>query len=60
MLEPIRECQKEHILVLRAGRESSLTIEQESDVASNLTFLFSRSNNSIKLIVIGIEEDHDG
>lgn len=59
MLEPVRDGPKEHILALQAGRKSSLTLEQEREVVSNLAFLSSRSKNSKRVIAIGIE-DHDG
>ena len=60
MLEPVRDGPKERALASRSGHESSLTLEQEREVISNLAFLSSRSKNSKRVIAIGIEEDPDG
>jgi hypothetical protein len=48
------------MLVSPPGWRSSLTIEQEREIVSNLAFLSSRSKNSKRVVAIGIEEDHDG
>jgi len=60
MLESVRDVPKEHILVSRPDRGSSITLDQEREIASNLVFLSSRSKNSKRVIAIGIEEDRDG
>jgi hypothetical protein len=60
MLESVRDHPKQHMLVETPGRRSSLTIEQEREITSNLAFLSSRSKNSKRVVAIGIEEDHDG
>jgi hypothetical protein len=60
MLESARDSPKEHVLVSRSDRESSITVDQEREVASNLAFLSSRSKNSKRVVAIGIEEDPDG
>jgi hypothetical protein len=59
MLEPVWGGPKEHTLTLRADHESSLTLDQEREIVSNLAFLASCSKNSKRVIVIGIEEDHN-
>ena len=48
------------MLISPPGWRSSLTIEQEREVVSNLAFLSSRSKNSKRVVAIGLEEDHDG
>ncbi|MCJ1358532.1 MAG: hypothetical protein MMC33_008532 [Icmadophila ericetorum] len=62
MLGPVRDHPKEHILVPcpRPNAGSSLNIDQEREIVSNLAFLSSRSKNSKMVVAIGIEEDHDG
>jgi hypothetical protein len=60
MLESVRDVPKEHILVSRPDRGSSITLDQEREIASNLAFLSSRSKNSKRVIAIGIEVDPDG
>jgi hypothetical protein len=60
ILESVRDHPKQHMLVETPGRRSSLTIEQEREITSNLAFLSSRSKNSKRVVAIGIEEDHDG
>lgn len=60
ILEPVRDRPKQHMLVSPPGRRSSLTIEQEQEIISNLAFLSSRSKNSKRVVAIGIEEEHDG
>ena len=60
MLESVRDSPKQHTLVSPSGWRSSLTIEQEREIISNLAFLSSRSKNSKRVVAIGIEEDHDG
>jgi hypothetical protein len=60
ILESVRDHPKQHTLISPPGRRSSLTIEQEREIVSNLAFLSSRSKNSKRVVAIGIEEDHDG
>ena len=60
MLESVRDRPKQYMLVSPSGWRSSLTIEQEREIISNLAFLSSRSKNSKRVVAIGIEEDHDG
>ncbi|KAF8853841.1 hypothetical protein BDZ45DRAFT_677402 [Acephala macrosclerotiorum] len=60
ILESVRDHPKQHVLISPPGWRSSLTIEQEREIVSNLAFLSSRSKNSKRVVAIGIEEDHDG
>jgi hypothetical protein len=60
ILESVRDHPKQHMLISPPGWSSSLTIEQEREIVSNLAFLSSRSKNSKRVVAIGIEEDHDG
>ena len=56
----VRDHPKQYVLILPLGWRSSLTIEQEQEIVSNLAFLSSRSKNSKRVVAIGIEEDHNG
>ena len=60
ILESVRDHPKQHMLISPPGWRSSLTIEQEREVVSNLAFLSSHSKNSKRVVAIGLEEDHDG
>ncbi|KAE9373733.1 hypothetical protein N431DRAFT_482672 [Stipitochalara longipes BDJ] len=60
ILESVRDHPKRHALISPPGWRSSLTIEQEQEIVSNLAFLSSRSKNSKRVVAISIEEDHDG
>jgi hypothetical protein len=60
ILASVRDHPKQHVLISPPGGRSSLTIEQEREIVSNLAFLSSRSKNSKRVVAIGIEEDHDG
>jgi hypothetical protein len=60
ILGSVRDHPKQHVLISPPGWRSSLTIEQEGEIISNLAFLSSRSKNSKRVVAIGIEEDHDG
>lgn len=60
MLGLVGEDPKEYELVSRPDRVSSLTVDQEGEIVSNLAFLSSRRKDSKMVIAIGIEEDRDG
>ena len=59
-LGSVRDYPKENALVSRPGSGSSLTLEQEREIVSNLAFLSARSKNSKRVIAVAIEEDLDG
>ncbi|PVH69035.1 hypothetical protein DL98DRAFT_627007 [Cadophora sp. DSE1049] len=52
ILESVRDHPKQHILTSPLGWRSSLTIEQEREIVSNLSFLSSRSKNSKRVVAI--------
>jgi hypothetical protein len=60
MLGSVQEVLKEHDLVPRSDRTSSLTVEQEGEIVSDLAFLSSCNKDAKSVIAIGIEEDRDG
>ena len=59
ILGPIREGEKEHNLITNPGQERSMTIEQEAEIVSNLSFLSYRRKDPQTVTAICIEEDKD-
>ena len=60
ILGPVREGQREHELISNPYQERSITVQQEAEITSNLTFLSYRRKDSQAVTAIGIEEDGDG
>ena len=59
MLGPIREGEREHNLISNPSQERSITIEQEAEIISNLSFLSYRRKDPQTVTAICIEEDKD-
>ena len=59
ILGPIREGEREHNLISSPGQERSVTIEQEAEIISNLSFLSYRRKDPQTVTAICIEEDED-
>ena len=60
MLGPIREGERENRLISDPGQGRSMTVEQEAEIVSNLSFLSYRRKDPQTVTAICIEEDEDG
>ena len=59
MLGPVREGERENDLISNPSQERSITIEQEAEIISNLSFLSYRRKDPQTVTAICIEKDKD-
>ena len=59
MLGPIKEGERENGLISDLGQERSMTVEQEAEIVSNLSFLSYRRKDPQTVTAICVEEDED-
>jgi hypothetical protein len=56
----VPEMPTENEISLRPGLPRHLTIERESEIASNLAFLSATTDDPLKVMAVCVEEDDDG